>query len=243
MGNLAIDVGNTKIKVGFFESSTLVFKKEFDRETFLVPLQALLSEFDVRDILLCTSGNSENIVTFLEQKGLCYKIMDHRMPLPFTNLYETPNTLGSDRIALTAAAVHHFPSKNALVIDAGTCITYDFKTEREEYLGGAISPGLGMRFNALHSFTSRLPLLKPVSAPVYLGRNTEEAIQSGVTNGIIAEINTAIRWYDDRYDDLRVIVTGGDMQFLSKTLKKGIFANSNFLLEGLNYLMVYNKAQ
>ena len=243
MGNLAIDIGNTKIKLGFFENSELIFKKEFNATSFLAGFQALLSEFKVTDILICASGKSEKIVTFLEEKSLSFKILEHNTPTPFDNHYETPETLGLDRIALTTAAVKVFPGENALVIDAGTCVTYDFKTEDEVYLGGAISPGLNMRFNALHDYTSKLPLLKPVAEPDYLGQNTTKAIQSGVINGIIAEINAAKQWYQDHYGDVKIILTGGDMQFLSRTLKNGIFANSNFLLEGLNYLMLFNKTQ
>ncbi len=243
MGNLAIDVGNTKIKMGLFENSNLIFKEEFYQNTLSSRIQDFFSELKIDDILICASGNAEKIVTLLKEMGLSFKILDHHVAVPFTNLYKTPETLGLDRVALVSAAVSAFPRKNMLVIDAGTCITYDFKNAKEEYLGGAIAPGLHMRFNALHSFTSRLPLLAPVSAPNFLGKNTTEAIQSGVVNGIIAEIRSAINWYKDNYDDLQVILTGGDMQFLSKTVKNGIFANSNFLLEGLNYLMVFNKTQ
>lgn len=243
MGNLAIDIGNTKIKLGFFEHDELIFKKNLTQESFIAAASALFSEFRTEHIIICASGESERIVTFLEEKGLSFKILDHNTPTPFTNHYETPETLGLDRIALTAAAVKNFPGKNTLVIDAGTCITYDFKTEKEEYLGGAISPGLSMRFNALPTFTSKLPLVAPAADPHHVGKNTEEAIQSGVIHGIIAEINSAIQWYQEHYDNLTIILTGGDMQFLSGTLKNGIFANSNFLLEGLNYLMVFNKTQ
>ena len=243
MGNLAIDIGNTKIKVGFFKDADLIFNRLYDQDTIMAGIRGILSEVEVSDIMICNSGNLENVVTLLSEKGLSFKILDHRTPVPFTNRYKTPETLGLDRVALVSAAVMYRPGKKVLVIDAGTCVTYDFKNENEEYLGGAIAPGLYMRFNALHNFTNRLPLLTPVAGPEYLGKNTAEAIQSGVVNGIIAEIKTAIHWYEENYGDVEIILTGGDMQFLSKTLKNGIFANSNFLLEGLNYLMVFNKTQ
>ena len=163
--------------------------------------------------------------------------------MPFKNLYKTPHTLGLDRIALVTAAVKNYPDKNVLVIDAGTSITFDFKNEHEEYLGGSISPGLQMRFKALNTFTAALPLIEPKEDAEHIGTDTEEAIQSGVIWGVVTEIDGIINWYKKNYNDLTIILTGGDMLFLSKTLKNGIFANSNFLLEGLNYLILFNKNQ
>ncbi|MGB3776659.1 MAG: type III pantothenate kinase, partial [Leeuwenhoekiella sp.] len=169
--------------------------------------------------------------------------LDHRVKVPFKNLYETPTTLGVDRVALMAAAVKNHPGQNVLVIDTGTCVTYDFKNKKEEYLGGSISPGLSMRFKALHQFTANLPLLTSQKSVKTIGKNTSEAIQSGVIYGISHEINGVINSYIEDYPDIEVILTGGDALFLSKTLKNGIFAHQNFLLEGLDYIMVFNTTQ
>jgi type III pantothenate kinase len=160
---------------------------------------------------------------------------------PFKNSYATPHTLGVDRIALATAAFYHNPKGNTLVIDAGTCITYDMLNDYGEYLGGAISPGLYMRYKALHEQTSKLPLLEPTDLVDFIGNSTESSIHSGVVNGMCQEIDGVIDQYKSRFTDLTVILTGGDALFLSKRLKNTIFADSKFLLTGLNYLLEYNK--
>lgn len=243
MTNLAIDIGNTRIKIGVFQDQKLIFKKDQEISSSLSVLEEVLDSYTFLNILVAATGNSEKVVTLLHEKGLSFKILNHTTGIPFKNGYETPKTLGVDRVALVAAAVKQFPGSNALIIDAGTCVTYDFKNNEEEYLGGSISPGLAMRFKALHHFTAKLPLLEANSIPNYTGRNTEEAIKSGVIHGISTEINGIIDWYRESYPQLTVILTGGDAQFLSKTLKNGIFAHSNFLLEGLDYIMVFNTTQ
>ena len=241
--NLAVDIGNTRIKIGVFANDNLVFKTETSESVFEDTLNTVLKEHDLTTAIVAASGNSQKVVTLLQKSGLLVKILDHKTTLPFKNLYKTPQTLGLDRVALVAAAVKSYPDKDVLVIDAGTCVTYDFKNKSEEYLGGSISPGLQMRFKALNTFTAGLPLIESGDDVVRIGADTKEAIQSGVIWGITAEINGVIDWYKNKYNDLTIILTGGDMLFLSKTLKNGIFANSNFLLEGLNYLILFNKNQ
>ncbi|HSM63616.1 MAG TPA: type III pantothenate kinase, partial [Gillisia sp.] len=155
----------------------------------------------------------------------------------------TPKTLRNDRIAVRSAACKTYPTQNVLVIDAGTCITFDFKNAENRYLGGAISPGLQMRFQAMHTFTENLPLLEPEDEVELIGNTTVKSMQSGVVTGIIAEIEGVISRYSSQFEDLKIILTGGDSQFLCKRLKNSIFANSNFLLEGLNYILEFNKSQ
>lgn len=243
MTNLAIDIGNTQLKIGVFQEEKLIFKEEQEISSSLSVLEEVLKTYTFQNILVAASGNSEKVVTLLHNKGLSFKILDHTTGIPFKNGYETPKTLGVDRVALVAAAVKQYPGCNALVIDAGSCVTYDFKNNKEEYLGGSISPGLAMRFKALHHFTAKLPLLAASNIPNFIGKNTEDAIKSGVILGISTEINAIIDWYKESYPELMVILTGGDAHFLSKTLKNGIFAHSNFLLEGLDYIMVFNTTQ
>jgi type III pantothenate kinase len=143
-------------------------------------------------------------------------------------------------LALAAAATQQYPNTNTLIIDAGTCITYDFVDANAHYLGGAISPGLQMRYNALHHQTAQLPLLQPSDTNSYIGSTTDTSIHSGVVHGIVQEIQGVISTYSSDYLDLTVILTGGDANFLLKQFKISIFANSNFLLEGLNFLLDYN---
>ena len=160
--------------------------------------------------------------------------------MPFKNDYDTPHTLGVDRLALMAAAVDQYPKSNVLVIDAGSCITYDFMDANQNYLGGAISPGLEMRYKSLEAFTSNLPLLQKTVPNQSIGSSTEASIHSGILYGILYEIEGTIKAYQNKYPDLTVILTGGDADFLCKQFKISIFAHSNFLLEGLNFLLEFN---
>ncbi|WP_439132866.1 type III pantothenate kinase, partial [Polaribacter sp.] len=163
------------------------------------------------------------------------------MKLPFKNLYSTPKTLGVDRLALVFAAVLKYPNQNILIIDSGTCITYDFVNKQRKYFGGAISPGIEMRYKALHHYTAKLPLLEIKQPTNFTGDSTIESIHSGVVNGVLQEIKGIIEQYKNKYLDLTVVLTGGDANFLSKQLKSSIFANQNFLLEGLNKILIFNK--
>ena len=155
--------------------------------------------------------------------------------------YATPLTLGMDRVALATAAFYHNPKGNTLVIDMGTCITYDMLNDHGEYLGGAISPGLHMRYNAMHQQTKKLPLLEPEIPLDFIGNSTANSMHNGVVQGISHELDGVIDQYKNRFEHLTVILTGGDSHFFAKRLKNSIFANSKFLLEGLNYLLEYNK--
>ena len=146
-----------------------------------------------------------------------------------------------DRIALASAATHLYPNKNMLVIDAGTCITYDFISSEKEYIGGSISPGISLRYKSLHTFTDKLPLLEANNSKLLTGNNTATSIHTGVVNGVLYEIDGFIEAYKNNYENLTVILTGGDAHFLRDTIKNDIFANSNFLLEGLNHILEYNK--
>jgi type III pantothenate kinase len=165
--------------------------------------------------------------------------LSHEDPFPFQNCYATPKTLGIDRMVLAAGATLQFPNQNRLVIDAGTCVTYDFIDEENNYLGGAIAPGLRLRYEALHNFTAKLPLLSLESPKDFIGTSTSESIHSGVVNGFVYEIDGFIDEYKARYSNFIIILTGGDTDFLAKRLKNTIFANSNFLLESLNQTFQY----
>ncbi len=181
----------------------------------------------------------KNILDFLKINSNLISI-NESTDLPFINLYKTKNTLGHDRIALVSAAAIDFPDQNILIIDAGTCITYDFKNTKNEYLGGGISPGIQMRFKSLNSETSNLPLSTINLNNKLIGDNTDSSINSGVVNGVIYEINGIISQYQERFKNIKIILTGGDSNFLLKKIKNTIFADQNFLLKGLNYLLENN---
>jgi len=181
----------------------------------------------------------KNILDFLKINSNLFSI-NESINLPFINLYKTKNTLGHDRIALVSAAAIDFPDQNTLIIDTGTCITYDFKNSENEYLGGGISPGIQMRFKSLNSQTSNLPL-SPINLDSKLiGDDTNSSINSGVVHGVISEINGIINQYQERFKNIKIILTGGDSNFLLKKIKNTIFADQNFLLKGLNYLLEDN---
>ncbi len=242
--NLVIDVGNTYIKIGVFEKSEIVYKSTIEQADFKKTISDLKNNYPlITDAIISSVSNLEDDFIEYVNKFFSVLFLDHLIQMPFKNLYKTPTTLGIDRLALVAAAVDQFPTKNVLVIDAGTCITYDFKNENEEYLGGAISPGLRMRYESLHNFTAKLPLLDLKNPKDTIGNSTEEAIHSGVVHGILNEIDGLIKDYCNIYPDLTVILTGGDAHFLSKRLKNSIFATSNFLLEGLNYILAFNNSR
>ena len=142
-------------------------------------------------------------------------------------------------MVVSAGAVLKYPNQNRLVIDAGTCITYDFIDEKDNYLGGAISPGIKIRYKSLNDYTANLPLLEKKEIEHYIGNSTENSIHSGIINGICHEIDGFISQYSLKNQDLTIILTGGDADFLAKRLKSTIFANSNFLLESLKTLSIY----
>jgi type III pantothenate kinase len=143
-------------------------------------------------------------------------------------------------LVLAAGAVLQFPEQNRLIIDAGTCVTYDFVNHNNQYLGGAISPGLRLRYQSLNQYTAKLPLLTLENPNNLIGNSTQNAIHSGVVNGLVFEIEGFISTYLEQYQNFIIILTGGDADFLAKRLKNTIFANSNFLLESLHLLHIYN---
>ena len=239
--NLIIDVGNTQVKLAVFGDGELMFNAVCKKDLLLVELQKIKKNFLIEQSIISTVAIfSED--ELLEIKKIVPHIiqLSHKTPIPFKNLYSTPQTLGVDRVAIAAAAVSNYPDKNVLVIDAGTCITYDFVDEKGNYLGGAITVGVKMRYSSLNEFTDKLPLLDPKYPKSIIGNSTAESIHSGIVNGVLAEINSIINQYKEQYKKLTVVLTGGDTNFLAKRLKNGIFANPIFLLEGLNMILIYN---
>ncbi|WP_299250851.1 type III pantothenate kinase [uncultured Lacinutrix sp.] len=240
--NLIIDVGNTYIKLAVFKKNKLINKKSVETKDCVNQIKKLQKEYKQLKAAIVSSVGRLDVDTldFLK-KEFELQILSSKSKLPFKNLYSTPNTLGIDRIALVCASVEQFPDNNVLIIDAGTCITFDFINANNEYLGGAISPGIRMRYKAMHNQTANLPLLETEVPKHFIGDATATSMHSGVINGVFNEIDGCISQYKTEYQDLTVILTGGDTKMLSKQLKSSIFANSNFLLEGLNFILQYNQ--
>jgi type III pantothenate kinase len=240
--NLIIDVGNTLVKLAVFELDKLQYKKIFIKKDFLNELNSVSESFpNITDCIISSVSNITDHQLSKLKNTYPITILSHETPIPFKNKYTTPNTLGVDRIALVSAAAIQYPNKNVLIIDAGSCITYDFLNNKTEYLGGAISVGISMRYSALNTFTAKLPLLDASNPKKLVGDSTALSMHSGVINGVLYEIDGFITSYKANYNNLTVILTGGDAHFLRDSLKNDIFANSNFLLEGLNFILEHNK--
>jgi type III pantothenate kinase len=239
--NLIVDVGNSFVKFAVFKNGKLIHKIVSELSHFNDTYKNIKDEFsDIEKVIISSVGKLELSQIEIIKKQDNVLVLNSEAILPFENLYKTPKTLGVDRIALVSAAVRQFPNKNVLIIDVGTCITYDFITSKKQYLGGAISPGIRLRYHSLHNLTANLPLLDSEIPKNIIGQSTSEAIHSGVINGVLKEIEGVIDEYQKKYSDLTVILTGGDANFLSNQLKNSIFANSNFLLEGLNFILEFN---
>lgn len=235
--NVVVDYGNTFAKVGIFDQQQLVEKHTFTSPDSLHEFIDLI----IPENFIVSSVNADaGLIQSWATKARKKFILTHTLPLPITILYNTPHTLGVDRIAGACGAVHLFPGQSTLVIDAGTCITYDLTDSKGNYFGGGISPGLNMRFDALHTFTAKLPLVKPSDNPGLIGNSTETSIQSGVIFGITSEIDGIISLYKDKYPDLRVILCGGDAPFFENRLKAAIFASPDLVLLGLNSVLIHN---
>ena len=191
-------------------------------------------------ILSSVKPVDDEILQFLSENFDLFIELDHQTELPIKNLYETPETLGKDRIAAAVGANEFFPDQNLLIIDAGTAITYDLVSEKNEFIGGNISPGLQMRFKALNQFTGKLPLVSYFDEFQNIGRNTTEAIRAGVQNGILYEIAQTIELFNKNYQNLQIVMTGGDSIFFDKKLNYTIFVHFNITLIGLNRILEYN---
>ena len=235
--NVVVDYGNSSAKVGVFDHLELIDRHAF---TDAIELRGFLENFSAVHFIISTVTEDAHTVSSWARHAKKKYILDATLPLPIQNKYATPHTLGVDRIAGVCGAHSLFPSSDCLVIDAGTCITYDVIDRSGGFLGGGISPGMRMRFQAVHTFTAKLPLINPVPLPPLIGDSTETCIQSGIVNGLTAELNGIITQYQDKFDGLKVILSGGDTRFFENKLKGSIFAVPELVLGGLNSILNYN---
>lgn len=238
---LTIDVGNTNIKVAVFKQVNLIEKFIFQKNDLKNNFQNILKKYPkcTNAVLSSVGKLDENDILWLKNHFNLLEI-SHNSNFPFKNLYGSPKTLGVDRMVLSAGAVLLYPNQSVLVIDAGTCVTYDFITKEKEYLGGAISPGFRLRYESLHNYTAKLPLLIKKEPQSFIGNSTDESIHSGVVNGLCYEIEGYISEYSVKNEQFTIILTGGDANFLANRLKSTIFADENFLLKSLQQLYTYN---
>ena len=229
----AIDRGNTRCKVGIFSPNGLLENVEivenYDNAIAFLNAQnidkAISNSFDETEII-----PSFNLIKF-----------DYDFKLPFINKYQTPNTLGIDRIAAVTAVSLSFKNQNTLVFNAGTCLTIEFLNENNEYLGGNISPGLHMRLKAMNTFTQKLPLSTIENIITNMGNSTLSALANGAYYGMLNEIEGYINYYNSQYNQLNVVLCGGDTIHFDKQLKTKIFAQPNLVLEGLYQILRLNE--
>jgi type III pantothenate kinase len=238
--NLIIDLGNTNKKLALFQNGKLS-----DLQIFPELELTLLKDFIIQHqgivncILSSVVDHPESFNIFLSEQ-FHFIELNENTTVPIRNLYKQPKTLGKDRLAASVAGASIFPKQNVLVVNLGSCITYDFVNSRTEYLGGAISPGMQMRFKALNTFTGKLPLVSHKETESLLGIDTESSILTGVVNGIIHEIEGTVSEYRKQFRKLKVILGGGDLNYFDKRLKISIFAVPNIVIEGLYQILAFN---
>ncbi|MCH7414041.1 type III pantothenate kinase [Belliella sp. R4-6] len=237
MKQLIIDIGNTRIKTALFEVENIISEKAFIHlEEMIVYVKCL--DFDYC-LISSVKYTEEELAAALDFK---FVFLTVHTAVPISNKYGSPDTLGVDRKAAVIGARALFSSGTLLSIDLGSCITYDFLTSNDEYLGGSISPGMNMRFKAMHQQTARLPLaaIEENEKINLIGDNTISGLQSGVYHGIRLEIEGFITAYQQQHQDLKVIICGGDSKFFETLTKDHIFVIPNLVLYGLNRILTYN---
>ena len=242
--NLTIDIGNTFTKAVVFDQDRIKWTHIYKNFSVsdLIRLWRISSN-DVQGSILSSVAKTEKKIIHFLQSNSSFVQLNTKTKLPVKNKYKTPETLGSDRLASAAGAAKLFPGKNSLVIDVGTCVKYDFITAKKEYLGGSISPGLMMRFKALHNFTDRLPLIQPGTSRNFIGSSTKDSILTGVQTGIIHEMNGFIEQYKKKYSSLNILLSGGDASLFAGHIKSSIFAAPNLIHIGLHEILKCNVEQ
>ncbi len=239
--HLIIDLGNTRVKFFVFHENRILHRTFEPIPAWKNTLKKIQKKYpNISNCIISDVNGSITNDLKVSLGSISVFFCSPKLKLPFKTLYKSKKQLGADRIALLSACILDFPNKNVFVIDLGTCITYDFIDKKSLHHGGAISPGLKMRYKALNFFTGGLPLLNPEINDKFLGDSTESSIHTGITNGIITEINEHICYHKKNCKDLIVIFSGGDAQRLSKPFKNKIFADTNFLAKGLNFILVNN---
>jgi type III pantothenate kinase len=240
MSNLVLDFGNTRTKLALYKVDKLESLQIFDQLSLKGLLDALVTHAVQRTIFSVTGNPQPEVLEFLKRELLAIE-MSSLTPVPIKNLYKTPETLGKDRLAAVLGAHALFPKENCLVVDAGTCITYDWLSRHGEYLGGNIAPGLRMRLQAMHHFTSKLPLVAPSEEqPGAVGYSTESAIQFGAAYGMLQEVKGYARWGQKHFGPVKTVLTGGDAEFFGSYLKRKIFVRPDLVLFGLNKILQFN---
>ena len=239
MKTICFDFGNTRLKAAIFENDRFLEEIALPNDEVFTIEKLLVIHQPDRSILASVINHNPAIEDLLASKTRFHKL-SHLTKVNFTIPVGKPETVGADRLALCAAAVHFYPGRNNLVIGMGTCITYNFINQYNQFIGGSISPGMEMRFKAMQVFTAKLPLVQADWNFPLTGYDTKTNLQSGVIAGISFEMAGFIDSYAAKYDNFNVVLTGGDTPYFAGQLKKKIFADSNFLFKGLYALSETN---
>ena len=236
-----IDIGNTTAKIGFFEKEHAKPVKILERIA-LEEIDNVLNQEKVDSLIVSKVKGVDQSLLDSWADGKNFIELSADIKLPIVVNYDTPHTLGADRIAGVVAAQTIYPNENCLVIDMGTCITYDFIDENAVFLGGSISPGVQMRFRAMHDFTGQLPLVEPSNEVELIGKSTIDCMKSGVMMGVKMELEGIINEYLQKYLELRVLLCGGDIFFFESSVKATFFADRHLILRGLNRILDWNES-
>ncbi len=237
--NLIVDLGNTFQKIALIENDIIIDILQFEHINES-DLEIIDKKYKPQKAILSSVIENDNAVKHWLKNHYQYFEVNSSSKLPFINDYETKQTLGTDRIAAVTGARKYISQGNLLVIQAGSCITFDFIDSNNHYQGGSISPGIKMKLEALHNFTGKLPLIKYKEIDYLCGKNTEESILAGVIQGTTAEINGMINNYEEKYSQISIIITGGAIKYFEKSLKNINFAVPNLVIIGLNILLELN---
>jgi type III pantothenate kinase len=244
--NLVVDAGNTLIKSAFFSGNEILSSSTLENLSLDALKNLLHTNFPVSNVILSSVVLlDQEIIRFLKT-NYHFIELTHGTRIPIENLYQSQLTLGSDRLASAAGANFFFKNQHVLSVDMGTCIKYDFVNEKNQYLGGGISPGIEMRFKALNAYTEKIPLISYRSSADLIGVNTEGSVLSGVINGTLEEVRGIVSRYKEQYAGIKVIFTGGYHKLAGQIFnlpgkeKSNIFADPFLVLKGLNQILNYN---
>ena len=248
--NLCIDQGNSRTKVALMTDEGRIVKDFIYRQFSSSDVERLFELYDISDSIVSSVVNIEAaVVNTLHRLSQHFVLFDHMTPVPVINRYETPETLGLDRLAAAVGARHLCPDENLLIIDVGSAVTYDFVTEEGEFIGGNIAPGLKMRFTMLHRMTKKLPMVEADEnelIPLF-GKNTRDAIVAGVIRGMAYEVKGYMRTLKEKMPHFRTFLTGGHAPYILKNVrssrneKREMHYEKHLVLIGLNEILVYNK--
>jgi len=248
--NLCIDQGNSRTKVALMTDEGKMINHFIYKSFSSADVERLFDLYDITDSIISSVVDIEAaVVNTLHRRSQHFVLFDHNTPVPIVNKYDTPHTLGQDRLAAAVGAKSLCPNENLLIIDAGSAITYDFVTEQGEYIGGNIAPGIKMRFTMLQRMTKKLPLVDAEEnelIPLF-GKNTRDAIAAGVIRGVAYEVKGYMRTLREKMPHYQTYVTGGHASYIlnnvrtSRNEKRELHFEKHLVLIGLNNILVYNK--